>query len=102
MGSYYPIQMSSAATLLRGVLYSPDDYVKHVRRLTPLFLLLYLTFRSHAGRVILKAVYGYDVKGHQDKYVILAAEAMSGLTQTIHTGSFLVDFIPILKYVPCS
>lgn len=61
----------------------------------------YRISRSYSVSVILKIVYGYETKASQDQYVALAKEAMKGLSRAAIVGSYLVDIIPILKYVPC-
>lgn len=63
--------------------------------------LFHLTLFRHAASVILRVVYGYDVKSDHDHYVALAHEAVVGLSQTINVGSYLVDFLPSLRYIPC-
>lgn len=49
----------------------------------------------------MRVVYGYDIKSNHSDYVALVNEAMEGLSQAVHPGSYLVDFLPILKYIPC-
>lgn len=56
---------------------------------------------SHSGSVILRVVYGYEVQPGNDFYVGLADEAMRGLVQAVNVGSFMVDFLPVLKHIPC-
>ena len=65
--------------------------------------MLFLTYacRSFSGGIILRITYGYDVTGTNDEYVHLAEAAGGPLLQVVHVGSYLVDFIPALKYVPC-
>lgn len=86
VASYESVQLRSTSTMLQAFLQSPEDFTNHIRH--------------NAGSIILKLVYGYNVQSHQDGYVELANEAMKGLSQVVHAGSFLVDFLPILKYVP--
>ncbi|KAL0951326.1 hypothetical protein HGRIS_008031 [Hohenbuehelia grisea] len=83
---YYPTQMKATHDLLRNLLNSPQKFTDHVK--------------THAVTVILRVVYGYDTQEETDYYVALAGDAMEGLSQTTNAGSYLVDFIPILKYVP--
>ena len=44
--------------------------------------------------------YGITVQETNDPYISIAEEALDGLSQAGIPGSFLVDFAPILKYVP--
>ena len=56
---------------------------------------------SFAGGVILRITYGYDVTPKNDEYVRLALAAGGPLLQVVHAGSYLVEYIPALKYIPC-
>lgn len=44
--------------------------------------------------------YGITVQEHEDPYFAIAEEAVNGLNEATVPGAFLVDFIPILKYLP--
>ena len=44
--------------------------------------------------------YGIAVQESDDPYISVAEEALNGITQAGIPGFFLVDFFPILKYVP--
>ena len=44
--------------------------------------------------------YGISVKDSDDPYISRAEEALGGLAAAGIPGSFLVDMIPLLKYVP--
>ena len=48
----------------------------------------------------MKIVYGIDVKDSGDPYIALAEEALHGVSEAATPGAFLVDILPILKYVP--
>ena len=48
----------------------------------------------------MKIVYGIAVHESDDPYISLAEDAFDGLSQAGIPGAFLVDIIPILKYVP--
>ncbi|KAJ7125680.1 cytochrome P450 [Mycena crocata] len=84
--AYHPVQIRATHTLLDQLSKNPERFAHHIRH--------------HAGSVILRVVYGYDVQSENDYYVALADEAMKGLTQAVNAGSFLVDFLPVLKYLP--
>ncbi|KAF5336269.1 hypothetical protein D9758_016051 [Tetrapyrgos nigripes] len=83
---FYPIQRESATMFLRKLLDDPEDFRDHVRH--------------HAGSIILKVVYGHNMKFKNDHYVELADQAVRGLSEAIAHGSFLVDFVPALSYIP--
>lgn len=44
--------------------------------------------------------YGITVKGSEDPYILNAESALYGLAEAGVPGTFLVDFIPWLKYIP--
>ncbi|KAK0193929.1 cytochrome P450 [Armillaria mellea] len=84
--AYYPVQMKATSTLLQQLLESPDGISQHVRH--------------HAGSIIMKIVYGYDVNPHGDRFVGLVDRAMEGARITGNLGTFLVDYIPSIQYLP--
>ncbi|SJL09908.1 uncharacterized protein ARMOST_13289 [Armillaria ostoyae] len=55
---------------------------------------------SHAGSIIMKTVYGYDVEPDGDRFVDLVDQAMISVRLGLTNGTFLVDLLPILKNVP--
>ena len=55
---------------------------------------------STFAATIMKIGYGIAVKETNDPYISVAEEVLEGLTQAGVPGTFLVDLIPILKYVP--
>ncbi|KAF8876756.1 cytochrome P450 [Infundibulicybe gibba] len=83
---YHPVLNEATATLLHSLAATPEDFITHVRQ--------------HSGAIILRVVYGYDVRASHDHYVSLAGKAVQGLLQVVSTGKFLVDFLPVLKHVP--
>jgi predicted YcjX-like family ATPase len=48
----------------------------------------------------MQVAYGIEVQESDDPYITLAQEALNGLNEAAIPGAFLVDFFPILKYVP--
>ncbi|KAF8891878.1 cytochrome P450 [Infundibulicybe gibba] len=80
------LQVAATSDMVLKLLENPDNFGSHVRHCI--------------GSTVLKIVYGYDIKPENDEYVLLADEAAQGLTQVIAAGTYLVDFIPILKYIP--
>ena len=45
-------------------------------------------------------MYGIEIKPGDKRYVPLLHEALEGPTQALMAGSFLVENLPILQYVP--
>jgi hypothetical protein len=53
-----------------------------------------------AGTIILAAAYGIDVQPSNDPFVEIAEKAIRAFSIGGRPGAYLVDSIPILKYVP--
>ncbi|KAL1717388.1 cytochrome P450 [Schizophyllum commune] len=84
---FNPIILRSTHALLRALLVAGEDDLE-------------AELRHMAARVILGATYGLDIRTKDDPHV-LNAEAVQGyLTACANQGSYLVNSIPILKYVP--
>ncbi|KAJ8079584.1 hypothetical protein PM082_011171 [Marasmius tenuissimus] len=72
--------------LLKKLCKNPDDLLGHIRH--------------HAGSVILAIVYGIEILPENDPHVLIAEKAIrAGIDATL-PGAYLVENIPILKYVP--
>ena len=48
----------------------------------------------------MKISYGIDVQEFDDPHIFLIEESLNGIIEASIPGAFLVDFFPILKYVP--
>ncbi|KAF5377535.1 hypothetical protein D9615_005319 [Tricholomella constricta] len=83
---YHPLQVKEAQTLLRNLLHKPEDFRYHCRRV--------------AAAMILNVTYGHQVAEGGDDYVALADRAMSSLATAGIYGTYLVDYLPVLKHVP--
>jgi len=83
---YQPIQRRETQAFLRRLLVTPDNLFHHIRH----------TFAAS----IMKISYGIDVEESDDPYISIAEEALHGIVEAGVPGAFLVDFLPILKYVP--
>ena len=44
--------------------------------------------------------YGITILEHNDPYISIAKEAIGGIAEAGVPGAFLVDLLPVLKYVP--
>ncbi|THH18673.1 hypothetical protein EW146_g2333 [Bondarzewia mesenterica] len=83
---YEPVQIREAHALLRNLLHSPENYYHHLRR--------------NAAALVMKISYGHDVAEEGDAFVTLAEKAMSNVNNAGIFGTYLVDYIPMLKHVP--
>ncbi|CAL1695172.1 unnamed protein product [Somion occarium] len=80
------IELAASRQLLRRLRSSPEAYMKHIRHM--------------AGRIIMRIAYGIEIKEENDVYIDIAEEAMQAFSACTNAGSFLVDLMPILKYLP--
>ncbi|OJJ77731.1 hypothetical protein ASPBRDRAFT_36992 [Aspergillus brasiliensis CBS 101740] len=72
--------------LLR-IIQSPNDLVHHLRK--------------EAGAINLRIAYGYTIEPHaRDPLVDLVDKAMDDFSQIVLPGAWLVNFVPLLKYLP--
>ncbi|KAF8444934.1 cytochrome P450 [Boletus edulis BED1] len=84
--AFYLAEEEEAKQFVRNVMKNPDDLVAHSRRT--------------AASVILKISHGYSVKEDGDPLVEMADKAMHIFSIITTPGRFLVDMLPILRYVP--
>ena len=61
---------------------------------------LYFLRISLVGSTTLSMTYSIKVQPYDDPYIKIAEEAMGTASELLIPGAFLVDIIPILKYVP--
>jgi len=83
---YRRAELDEARILLTRLLQHPTDFLKHIRYMT--------------GAVIVRIAYGIDVQAEDDPYIHIAEEAIQAASATSTPGKYLVDTLPILKYVP--
>ncbi|KAJ8689905.1 hypothetical protein PTI98_012762 [Pleurotus ostreatus] len=86
VSQFWPIQLKEAHAILRRLLDEPDALIDHLR--------------LNAASSIMKVVYGIDVVPKDDYYITIAERALDGMAKAASPGAFLVDILPILKYVP--
>ena len=55
---------------------------------------------SLVGSTTLSMTYSIKVQPYNDPYIKIAEEAVESISELMIPGAFLVDIIPILKYVP--
>ncbi|KAJ7171662.1 cytochrome P450 [Mycena crocata] len=84
---FYPVEDYQANMFLKRVLEDPLAFNYATRKTT--------------AAIVLHITYGYDIKEKgDDPLVDLADEAMLGFADIIRPGAYLVDVLPVLKYVP--
>ncbi|KAI0926827.1 hypothetical protein AcV5_007515 [Taiwanofungus camphoratus] len=83
---YRPILTKEAHVLLRNLAKTPDNLFYHVRR--------------SASAIVMNILYGHQVPQEGDKYVGLAANALQTMAYAGIFGTYLVDYVPLLKHIP--
>ncbi|KAJ7764633.1 cytochrome P450 [Mycena maculata] len=82
---YQPVQMRENTLLLQKLLTDPDKYDSHLRTTT--------------GAVIMMIGLGYQIT-ENDEFVRIAEAAQLAMVSAARPGAYLVDLLPILKYIP--
>ncbi|KAE8354986.1 cytochrome P450 [Aspergillus coremiiformis] len=81
------IQNVEVSRFLLRMLRDPAHWTEHIRK--------------ESGAVVLKITYGYTVEQHaRDPLVDLIESCIVKASETVVPGRWLVDFIPILRYIP--
>ncbi|KAI0752766.1 cytochrome P450 [Daedaleopsis nitida] len=83
---YASIQRTTARKFLKLLLDDPSCFQQHIR----------YTFLA----AMLKLLYDIDAAEKEDKYIGIIDTAQEGVSQGLVPGRFLVEFFPILRYVP--
>jgi len=66
----------------------------------PLRLVLTILRSSAFAATILSVTYDITVKDSDDPYITTAEIALDGFSEAGIPGSFVVDYLPFLKYIP--
>ncbi|KAL0565197.1 hypothetical protein V5O48_016834 [Marasmius crinis-equi] len=83
---YQPQQATATRHLLRKLCDDPENFARHIRH--------------HAATIILSIAYGIKVLPENDPHVKLAEDGVRIVGAATRPGSFLVEALPLLKYVP--
>jgi len=83
---FRPKKIKAAHGFLRQLIDSPERFHEHMQLM--------------AGSTILDIAYGLDIRTTDDPYLKRAEECLQIIDKAGNPGSFLVDIIPALKYVP--
>ncbi|KAI0274083.1 cytochrome P450 [Russula aff. rugulosa BPL654] len=86
IATYRPLLQTKAHVLLTHVLANPDELDAH--------------FHHLPGSLILAMVYGYEVKGINDRNVIAAKNMMQLSSKMAFPGAILVNDLPFLRHIP--
>ncbi|KAJ7574308.1 cytochrome P450, partial [Mycena floridula] len=83
---HYPIMTDAVRFLLSRLLETPDLFGRHLRQMN--------------GFVTLSISYGIDVKEANDPYLTISENSLQAMAAAGNPGSFMVDALPWLKYIP--
>ncbi|KAH9917064.1 cytochrome P450 [Fomitopsis serialis] len=86
LNSYVPIQQRETHRFLVDLLREPDAFMDHFKRL--------------AAAVMLEIGYGHTVTSVDDAHIRKVDSAVGGILEAGNPGSMLVDFFPVLKWIP--
>ncbi|KAH9917058.1 cytochrome P450 [Fomitopsis serialis] len=84
--AYEPLQCTEVRAFLGDLLHKPDDALIHVKR--------------YVAALMLGIAYGYSPSTMDDVYIKRVHEALQIVVEAGGPSALLVDFIPLLKYVP--
>ncbi|EJD04870.1 cytochrome P450 [Fomitiporia mediterranea MF3/22] len=86
ISSFRPLQSAQLSIYLKNLLMSPENFTNH-------------TYRFTAGTLVM-ATYGHEVNSEDDIIARLAVDSAIRFIEGGTPGATLVDFIPILRYIP--
>jgi hypothetical protein len=106
-GINQPREIKYVRRFLGQLLQNPSDFLQHVRTYVPIYHIfskhrdaLHFLRPSLVGSTSISMTYSINVRPYNDPYVKIAEEAVEAIAELLIPGAFLVDIIPILKYVP--
>ncbi|KAJ2936604.1 hypothetical protein H1R20_g494, partial [Candolleomyces eurysporus] len=83
---YHPVMLDERISFLKDILSNPSEYRERSK--------------SYFTGVIIRTIYGIKPKGNDDPLITQPNETTMGFSIAGRTGSFLIDLIPALTYVP--
>lgn len=86
MVDLHPIQEQKMRDFLHSLLLAPEKLPLHIRRVV--------------ASIVFQVSHGYTVRGDEDPLVELAERATLEFSLASAPGAFLVDVLPILRYIP--
>ncbi|KAJ3772534.1 cytochrome P450 [Lentinula raphanica] len=84
--TYWPLLEREAISVILKIIETPQDLFAHLR--------------GTAAVVTMKIAYGYQVTGNDDYFVTKAEESMRVASLAGAPGKWLVDSLPILRFLP--
>ncbi|KAH9917059.1 cytochrome P450 monooxygenase [Fomitopsis serialis] len=84
--SYRPLQTAEAHKLLSDLLQTPDGFMLHVKK--------------YAVAIIMGLGYGISISSMDDEFIQHVDHAVESVFQSGGPAAMLIDFFPVLKYLP--
>ncbi|KZT69359.1 cytochrome P450 [Daedalea quercina L-15889] len=84
--TYQPLQMAEAHKLLSDLLQTPDNFILHIKK--------------YAVSIIMGLGYGISITSMDDEFIQHVDKAVHSVFHSGGPAALLVDFFPILKYLP--
>ncbi|KAJ7167245.1 cytochrome P450 [Mycena crocata] len=84
--SFRPTEITATHNLLHQTVRRPDEFMEHLKHMV--------------GEIIVSVAYGIDILPTNDPFISLSEEAGKVIHAAGLPGQFLVDWVPLLKYVP--
>ncbi|KAK7471950.1 hypothetical protein VKT23_000057 [Stygiomarasmius scandens] len=92
LSRFNPVQRKAVLELLDNLMISHDKHGSTIGFEGHL--------RNYAGSIILHVTYGIKTQQDCDYYVDLVERAIESIVHSGNFGDFLVDYLPLLKWVP--
>ncbi|KAJ7167338.1 cytochrome P450 [Mycena crocata] len=85
---YHDQELKWTRKLLQNLIAKPQNFMEHIQHM--------------ASGIVLETTFGLQVQpsGQPDPFIAAAKQAVEAMTESGLFGTYLVDFLPILKYVP--
>ncbi|PPR03343.1 hypothetical protein CVT24_012583 [Panaeolus cyanescens] len=83
---FRPHELEASRVLVKRIYEEPDDLLE--------------SLRIFSGEIIMSSTYGLSISSKSSKYINLSREAIDPVVPALVPGTYLVDVIPALKYVP--
>ena len=102
----HPRDILYVRRFLNQLLERPDGFLQHTRTYVPFTIFpvnwpfILFAFLSLVGSITLSMTYGINVRPYGDPLIAIAEEAVEAIAELMIAGPFLVDILPVLKYVP--
>ncbi|KAJ6518519.1 cytochrome P450 monooxygenase [Mycena vulgaris] len=81
-----PLQIKSAHNVLRRIIASPEDLIRHLH--------------LHVGGFLMEVAYSIEMNAQTAELIGMADDVILAWSKIAVPGAYLVDTLPILRYIP--